>query len=132
MAGMRSTLAKLHMTPHSRAIVDDGLNHLEKRVIQYQVIDPASQGLKQLRNGRKVKPQSTKRIQGPRSLNWAYIESEKDRIASAKALEAKKATKREDRKLAKEQKAQVLKAASVRPKIVRGVVWILGDVVVGL
>ncbi|KAF8453770.1 hypothetical protein BGX38DRAFT_375175 [Terfezia claveryi] len=108
------------MTPHSRATVDEGLNHLEKRVIQYQIIDPASQGLKQLRNGKKVKPRSTKRIQGPRSLDRAYIEAEKVRIATATALEADKATNREARRLAKEEKAKEVKKVPVMLKSTRG------------
>jgi len=80
LASMRSALANSATTPHSRAIVDEGIiNHLVKRIIQYWVIDPACHGLKQLRNGRKVKLRSTKHIQGPRSLNRDYIESEKAR-----------------------------------------------------
>ncbi|KAF8453496.1 hypothetical protein BGX38DRAFT_1268602 [Terfezia claveryi] len=77
------------MTPHSRAIVEEGLNHLEKRVIQYQVIDPVSQGLKQLRNGKKA------------------------RIATASALEAGKAANREARRLAKEVKDKEVKEVPV-------------------
>ncbi|KAF8433119.1 hypothetical protein BGX38DRAFT_1290644, partial [Terfezia claveryi] len=120
VASIRSTLSKLTMTPHSRATVEEGLNHLKKRVIQYQVIDPASQGLKQLRNGKKVKPRSTKRIQGPHTLDRAYIESEKARIATASALEAGKAANREARRLAKEKKDKEVKEVPVRSKSTRG------------
>jgi len=55
-ANMRSTLSRLTMTPNSRAIIDDGLIHLEKKVVHTPVIDPVSQGLKHLRNDKEIKP----------------------------------------------------------------------------
>jgi len=67
VANMRSTLSRLTITPNSRAIMDDGLIHLEKKVVHTQVIDPVSQGLKHLRNDKKIKPRSTKQ------LRWLHI-----------------------------------------------------------
>ncbi|KAF8422613.1 hypothetical protein BGX38DRAFT_1279760 [Terfezia claveryi] len=84
------------MTPHSKATIEEGLNHLEKRVIQYQIIDPASQGLKQLQNGKKA------------------------RIATASTLEAGKAANREAWRLAKEVKDKEVKEVPVRSKSIKG------------
>jgi len=67
-----------------------------------------------------VKLQSTKQIQGPRSLDRDYIASEKARIATAKAGEADKAANREIRKLAEEEKAKVATTLPKGPKNARG------------
>ena len=93
------------MTPHSHSVVQEPLTYLENKVIQYRVIEPNSLGVKQLRSNKEVKPRSQKQIKGPRTLDRAYIEAEKARIAAAEVLEAEKVAKRDARKLAKEIKA---------------------------
>ena len=93
------------MTPHSHSVVQEPLTYLENKVIQYRVIEPNSLGVKQLRSNKEVKPRSQKQIKGPRTLDRAYIEAEKARIAAAEVLEVEKAAKCDARKLAKEIKA---------------------------
>ena len=53
-----------------------------------------------------MKPRSQKQIKGPRTLDRAYIEQEKARIAAAETQDAEKAAHCEAVKLAKELKAQ--------------------------
>ena len=105
VANIRSTVSKLSMTPYSRSIVQESLVYLESKVVQYRVIEPNTQGVKVLRSNKQVKPHSQKQIKGPRTLDRAYIEQEKARIAAVEVLEAEKAANREARKSAKELKA---------------------------
>ena len=116
VANIRSTVSKLSMTPHSRAIVQESLIYLESKVVQYRVIEPNSQGVKVLRSNKQPKPRSQKQIKGPRTLDRAYIEQEKARIAAMEVLEAEKAANRKARKLAKELKA---KEAKMQPKAIK-------------
>ena len=64
----------------------------------------------------KETPRSQKQIKGPRTLDRAYIEQEKARIAAAEALEIEKAANREARKIAKELKAE---EAKKQPKVIK-------------
>ena len=93
------------MTPYSRSIVQESLEYLESKVVQYRVIQPNSKGVKVLSSNKQVKRRSQKQIKGSRTLDRAYIEQEKARIAAAEVLEMEKAVNREARQLAKELKA---------------------------
>ena len=55
------------------------------------MVDPTLQGLKQLRNGKKLEPRPQKQIKGPRTLDQSYIVQERARVAATEALEAEKA-----------------------------------------
>ena len=80
------------------------------------MIEPNSHGVKVLRSGNQVKPRSQKQIKGPRTLDRAYIEREKARIAAADARDAEKAAHREAVRLAKELKAQQSIEAAKEPQ----------------
>ena len=79
---------------------------MESKIVQYQVVEPNSLRVEGLRSGKQVKARSQKHVQGPRTLDRAYVEQEKAHIAAAEALEVEKTTNREARRLAKEQKAK--------------------------
>ena len=84
------------MTPHSRVeILQKSLGYRECKIIQHRVVEQNSLEVKELRSGKQVKPRLQKQIQGPQTLERAYVEQEKTRIAATKALMAEKATKRE-------------------------------------
>ena len=83
------------MTTYSRLPIDDVFNYLERLVVQYKTIDLYHKGPKQLRNGKKAKPRSTKQNQGLQTVNEANVESEKNKIAKATALEPERAIKRQ-------------------------------------
>ena len=82
---------------------------MESKIVQHRVVEPSSLGVKELRSNKQVKPRSQKHIQGPRTLDRAYIEKEKARIAAATAVAEEKAANRETKKLAKKQKAKEVK-----------------------
>ena len=116
VADIRTNLSRLSMTPHSRAIVQESFDYLENKVVKYRIIEPNSHGVKELRFGNQIKPRSQKHIKGPRTLDRAYIEQEKARIAAAEARDAEKAAHRDAMKLAKEIKAQQAIEAAKDPK----------------
>ena len=99
---IREEALNLNMTPHSRQILQKSLGYLESKIVQYRVIEPNSLGVKELRTGKQIKPRSQKQLQAPRTLDRAYVEEERTRIADAAALAAEKIENREARKLAKE------------------------------
>ena len=105
------------MTPHSRAILQETLIYFESKVIQHRVIEPNSL---ELRSGKRAKPRSQKQIKGLRTLDRAYIEQDKARVAAAEVLEAEKVANREARRLAKELKAMKAKEAANASKQTRG------------
>jgi len=94
------------MTPYSREKLQKSLGYMESKIVQCQVSDLNSLGVKELCSNKRIKPPSTKQLQGPRTLDRAYIEEEKARIAAAAALAAKKAAEQEIPMLAKEQNAK--------------------------
>ncbi|RPB23062.1 hypothetical protein L211DRAFT_850084 [Terfezia boudieri ATCC MYA-4762] len=89
------------MTPNSHEILYSAPGYMESKIVQSRVVEPSSLEVKELH--------SNKQLQGPRSLDRAYIKKEKARIAAATVLVAEKAVNREARKLAKEQKAKEAK-----------------------
>ena len=48
VAGFQPALSKLPLTPYSQTVVSDIVDYLEKKVVQYRVIDPSSDTLKVL------------------------------------------------------------------------------------
>ncbi|RPB18388.1 hypothetical protein L211DRAFT_874880 [Terfezia boudieri ATCC MYA-4762] len=108
------------MTPYFREKLQQSLGYLGSKIVQYRVIDPNSLGVKELRSNKRVKPRSQKQIQGVRSLDRAYIEEEKARIAAAAAEKAEKAANREARRLAIEQKEKEAKKRAEALKKARG------------
>ena len=111
---MREEALNLNMTPHSREILQKSLGYLASKVVQYRVIEPNSSGVKELRTGKQIKPRSQKQLQGPRTLDRAYVEEERTRIAKEAAQQVED---REVRRLAKEQKTK--KPKSVRRQLKR-------------
>lgn len=97
------------MTPNSHEILYSAPGYMESKIVQSRVVEPSSLEVKELHSNKQVKPRSQKQLQGPRSLDRAYIKKEKARIAAATVLVAEKAVNREARKLAKEQKAKEAK-----------------------
>jgi len=68
VANMQSILLRLTITSNPQAIMDDGLIHLEKKVVYTQVIDPVWKGLKYLRNDKKIKPRQQNSLIAPEFL----------------------------------------------------------------
>ena len=87
VAKLHKHLSELAFTPHTRAIVEEYSGY----------VDPTSDTLKVLRSGTVVKPRSMKQLQGPRTLDGAYVNREKARIAKPEVEKVEKMAKAEER-----------------------------------
>ena len=102
---LRKDLSQLTLTPYSRAIINEYGQYIEKKLVQYRTVDPSSNMLKVLRSGTMVKPRSMKQLQGPRTLDRAYVKCEKARIAKQEVEKLVKVAKAEERAMQRAAKA---------------------------
>lgn len=85
VAKLRKQLSKLAVTPHTYAVVEEYSRYIYL----------ASDTLKVLHSSMLVKPHSMKHLQGPRTLDGAYIDPEKTCITKQEVEKVKKMAKAE-------------------------------------
>ena len=87
VAKLHKHLSELAFTPDTRTVVEEYSGY----------IDPTSDTLKVLHSGTVVKPRSMKQLQGPRTLDGAYVDRKKARIAKQEVEKVEKMAKAEER-----------------------------------